>query len=113
VIHIGPVVRTGQGQRPIEPGDPVARHLGMRRILSTIVRLTGLALGVAAGGIFVALMWPDMMNDLYSAKALRHFIGMFTMGIVLAYLINWPFGWVADKLSPQGDSNSADVENST
>jgi hypothetical protein len=31
------------------------------------------------------------------------------MGIVLAYLISWPFGWVADKLSPESGSGSADV----
>jgi hypothetical protein len=81
----------------------------MRQILSTVLRLTGLALGLAAGGIFIALMWDDVMSDLYSSKALRHVTGMFTMGIVLAYLINWPFGWIADKLSPQGASDSAGI----
>jgi hypothetical protein len=81
----------------------------MRQTLSTVLRLTGLALGLAAGGIFIALMWDDVMSDLYSSKALRHVTGMFTMGIVLAYLINWPFGWIADKFSPQGASDSAGI----
>jgi hypothetical protein len=81
----------------------------MRQILSTLLRLTGLALGLAAGGILIALMWPDVMSDLYSSKALRHVIGMFTMGILLAYVINWPFGWIADKLSPASGSDSADI----
>jgi hypothetical protein len=80
----------------------------MRQILSTALRLTGWALGLAAGGILIALMWPDVMND-HSAKALRHFAGMFTMGIVLAFLISWPFGWIADKLSPERGSDSADI----
>ena len=80
----------------------------MRQTLATIFRLAGLALGLAAGGILIALMWPDMMNDQYSAKALRHFVGMFTMGIVLAFLIDWPFGWIADKLDPESGSDSAD-----
>jgi hypothetical protein len=83
----------------------------MRQILSTILRLTGLALGLAAGGLLIALMWPDMMNDLYGAKSLRHFVGMFVMGIVLGFLINWPFGWVADKLS--AGSSNADIGSPT
>jgi hypothetical protein len=81
----------------------------MRQILSTVLRLTGWALGLAAGGILIALMWPDVMSDLYSSKALRHVVGMFTMGIVLAYLISWPFGWIADKLSPESGGDSADI----
>jgi hypothetical protein len=85
----------------------------MRQILSTVLRLTGLALGVAAGGILIALMWHDVMSDLYSSKALRHVTGMFTMAVVLAYLINWPFGWIADKLSPQGASAGAGIETPT
>jgi hypothetical protein len=79
----------------------------MRQNLSTVLRLTGLALGLAAGGILIALMWHDVMSDLYSSKALRHVTGMFTMGVVLAYLINWPFGWIADKLSPQRAGDGA------
>jgi hypothetical protein len=79
----------------------------MRQILSTVLRLAGPILGLAAGGILIALMWDDVMSDLYSSKALRHVTGTFTMGAVLAYLINWPFGWIADKLSPQGASDSA------
>jgi hypothetical protein len=78
----------------------------MRQIMSTVLRLTGLALGLADGGILIALMWDDVMSDLYSSKALRHVTGMFTMAVVLAYLINWPFGWIADKLS-KGASDSA------
>jgi hypothetical protein len=79
----------------------------MRQILATVLRLTGPALGLAAGAILIVLMWHDVMSDLSSSKALRHVTGMFTMGFVLAYLINWPFGWIADKLSRQGASESA------
>jgi hypothetical protein len=82
----------------------------MRQMLAIIFRLTGLALGLAAGSILIALMWLDMMNDLYSAKALRHFVGMFTMGIVLAFLINWPFGWIADKLDPESATNEVQCD---
>ena len=85
----------------------------MRLILSIILRYAGVALGLGAGGLLIALMWPDMMNDLYSAKALRHFVGMFTMSIVLAWLVSWPFFRMADKLSPEGDSDGADVGTST
>jgi hypothetical protein len=85
----------------------------MRLILSIILRYAGVALGLGAGGLLMALMWPDVMNDLYSAKALRHFVGMFTMGIVLAWLVSWPFFRMADKLSPEGDSDSADIGTST
>jgi hypothetical protein len=73
----------------------------MRQALSFILRYAGLALGLAAGGILIALMWPEVMGDLENSKALRHIFGMFTGGIVLAYLISWPFCWAADKLSPQ------------
>jgi hypothetical protein len=75
----------------------------MRQILSTVLRLSGWALGLAAGGILIALIWPDVTSDLYGSKA------MFTMAIGLAYLISWPFGWVADKLSPDNGSGSVDV----
>jgi hypothetical protein len=34
---------------------------------------------------------------------------MFTAGIVLAFVVSWPFGWLADKLSPQSDSDRGDV----
>jgi hypothetical protein len=71
------------------------------------------ALGVTAGGTLTALMWPDVMGDLQNAKALRHIFGMFTFGIVLAWLVSWPFCWVADKLSGEGDSDSADIGTST
>jgi hypothetical protein len=85
----------------------------MRLALSIILRYAGLALGVTAGGILIALMWPDVMGDLQNTKALRHIFGMFTFGIVLAWLVSWPFLWVADKLSPEGDSDSADIGTST
>jgi hypothetical protein len=81
----------------------------MRLVLSILLRYAGVALGLAAGGILIALMWPDVMGDLYSAKALRHIVGMFTGGIVLAWLVGWPFFWVAGKLSPEGDGDSADI----
>jgi hypothetical protein len=78
----------------------------MRQILSTVLRLTGWVFGLAAGGILITLMWSDLMSDLYGSKALRHLVGMFTMGLVLAYLISWPFGWVTDKLSPESGGDS-------
>lgn len=81
----------------------------MRRVLSTISRLAGVALGLAAGGILIALQWPDMMGDLYGANSFRHFIRMFISGILLGSLICWPFWWVADKLCPQEASDSADT----
>jgi hypothetical protein len=85
----------------------------MRLVLSIMLRYAGLALGLGAGGILIALMWPDMVNDLYSAKALRHFAGMFTGGIVLAWLVGWPFFRVADRLSGEGDGDGADIGTST
>jgi hypothetical protein len=85
----------------------------MRLVLSIMLRYAGLTLGLGAGGILIALMWPDMMNDLYSAKALKHFVGMFTGGIVLTWLVSWPFFRVANKLSPEGDSDRADIGTST
>jgi hypothetical protein len=59
----------------IEPGGRRRRPLAMRRVLSIIFRLTRVALGLAAGGVLIALLWPDMMGDLYSANSLRHFGG--------------------------------------
>jgi hypothetical protein len=85
----------------------------MRLVLSIILRYAGLALGLGAGGLLIALMWPDVMGDLHSAKALRHIAGMFTGGIVLAWSVSWLFFRVADKLSPEGDNDSADVGTST
>jgi hypothetical protein len=81
----------------------------MRKTLSVIVRYAGLALGLAAGGALIALMWPDVMGDLENTRALRHIFGMFTGAIVLAFLVSWPFFWAADKLSPPSDSDSADI----
>jgi hypothetical protein len=63
----------------------------MRQSLATILRLIGVALGLAAGGILIALQWPDMMGDLYSANALRHFIKMFIFSFLFGALIAWPF----------------------
>jgi hypothetical protein len=85
----------------------------MRLALSIILRYAGLAFGLAAGGILIALMWPEVMGDLQNTKALRHIFGMFTFGIVLAGLVGWPFFWLADRLSPEGDSDSADIGTST
>ena len=76
----------------------------MRQMLSSVLRLTGWVLGLAAGGILIALMWPDVMGDLQNTKALRHIFGMFTLAIVLAWLVSWPFCWAADKLSSESDS---------
>jgi hypothetical protein len=70
----------------------------MRQTLATIFRLIGFALGLAAGGLLIALQWPDMMGDLYSANAFRHFARMFIVGILFGGLIAWPFLWLAEKL---------------
>lgn len=85
----------------------------MRQTLSTVLRLAGLTIGLAAGGIFLALMWPDMMDDLSGAKSLRHFVGTFVMAIVLAWLINWPFaglptGWI--RRAPPKKCNAIDCK---
>jgi hypothetical protein len=74
----------------------------MRRALATIFRLTGFALGLAAGGVLIALQWPDVMADLYSANSFRHFVRMFIGGILLGSLVCWPFWWVAGKILPEG-----------
>jgi hypothetical protein len=81
----------------------------MRQALSTILRLTGFVLGLAAGGILIALQWPDVTADLYSANAFRHFVRMFIVGILFGSLIAWPFWWVAGKLFPEGSGDSADI----
>jgi hypothetical protein len=73
----------------------------MRRVLSNTLKLTGLALGLPAGGVLFALLWPDVMNDLHSNHALRHFVGMFVMPVVLCLVICWPFWWAADKIYPE------------
>ena len=85
----------------------------MRQMLSSVLRLTGWALGLAAGGILIALMWPDVMGDLQNTKALRHIFGMFTFAIVLVWLVSWPFCWAADKLSPESGSDRADIGSPT
>jgi hypothetical protein len=80
----------------------------MRRVLAITLKFTGFALGLPAGGVLITLLWPDVMSDLYSAHALRHFVGMFVMGIVLCLVICWPFWWVADRIFPEGRSDNAD-----
>jgi hypothetical protein len=97
----------------IEPADQGRRPPNMRLALSIILRYAGFAFGLAAGGILLALMWPDVMGDLQNTKALRHIFGMFSFAIVLAWLVSWPFLRVADRLSPEGDSESADIGTST
>ena len=81
----------------------------MRQAFSTTFGLTGVVLGVAAGGLLIALQWSDVMGDLQSAKALRHIAGMFTSAILLAGLVGWPFWWLADKLSPEDSDEGADA----
>jgi hypothetical protein len=81
----------------------------MRQALSNILRIGGLALGIGAGVLVIALQWPDVMSDLHNAKADKHVFRMFTSGILLASLIGWPFLWVADKLSPERSSDSNGV----
>jgi hypothetical protein len=93
----------------IEPGGRSQRPQHMRQTLATIFRLTGFILGLAAGGVLIALQWPDMMADLYSANAFRHFIKMFIFSFLFGGLIGWPFWWVADKLFPEVSGDSADI----
>jgi hypothetical protein len=81
----------------------------MRQTLATILRLIGVALGLAAGGILIALQWPDMMGDLYSANALRHFVKMSIFSFLFGALIAWPFWWIAGKLFPEGSGDSANI----
>jgi hypothetical protein len=81
----------------------------MRQTLSNILRIGGLALGIGAGVLVIALQWPDVMSDLHNIKADRHVFRMFTSGIMLASLIGWPFLWVADKLSPAPSSDGDGV----
>jgi hypothetical protein len=75
----------------IEPVGRSQRPPQMRPALATILRLIGFALGLAAAGLLIALQWPDMMADLYSANAFRHFVRMFIVGILSGSLIAWPF----------------------
>jgi hypothetical protein len=93
----------------IEPGGRRQRPPHMRQTLATIFRLTGFILGLAAGSMLIALQWPDVMADLYSANAFRHFIRMFIVGILFGALIAGPFWWIAGKLFPEGDGDSADI----
>jgi hypothetical protein len=86
----------------IEPGGRSQRPPHMRQTLATIFRLTGFILGLAAGSILIALQWPDMMADLYSANAFRHLVRMFIVGILFGGLIAGPFWWMAGKLFPEG-----------
>jgi hypothetical protein len=81
----------------------------MRKVLSTILRLTGFALGLAAAVLLIALQWPDVLGDLYGANSLRHFVRVFMSGMVLGTLICWPFWWVADKLFPERPVNAVDA----
>jgi hypothetical protein len=81
----------------------------MRQTLATILRLIGVAPGLAAGGILIALQWPDVMGDLYSANALRHLIKTFILSFLFGALIAWPFWWIAGKLFPEGSGDNADI----
>jgi hypothetical protein len=81
----------------------------MRDTVSTVFRYAGLALGLVAGGLLIALQWPDVTSDLHNVKAVRHIVGMFTGGIVLACIVGWPFWWAADRLSPGDETHGADA----
>jgi hypothetical protein len=81
----------------------------MRQALSTMFRLTGFILGLAAGSMPIVQQWPDVMADLYSANAFCHFIRMFIVGILFVALIAGPFWWIAGKLFPEGSGDSADI----
>jgi hypothetical protein len=61
----------------------------MRRALSTIFRLSGFVLGLAAAGLLIALQWSDVIGDLHNVKALRHIVLMFTSGMMFGGLIGW------------------------
>ena len=68
----------------------------MRRIVATIVTLSGVAIGAAAGGFCIYLMYPAEMN----AWELRHLGAGFTIGAFVWVIVAFPFAWLGDRIDP-------------
>jgi hypothetical protein len=74
----------------------------VRKTLSLLLTLTGVALGLAASAGVVALIWPDL--DIYAANAIRTVPRTFILAILVGVGASWPFLWLADRISPQAPS---------
>jgi len=72
----------------------------LRTFLSIIIRLIGLALGVILASMWTVLMWPDFVNYMYDAKAVRH-LALLGLGAIAIFAVAiWPFWSLSAWLGP-------------
>ena len=81
----------------------------MRRFLSIIPKITGLAFGLGVLALLIALDWPDAANAANDTRLGRHILDVFWLDLLIGLAIGFPFLWLADKLSPDGSDRGADA----
>jgi hypothetical protein len=79
----------------------------MRRFLSTIRKIIGLALGLCVAGILIALEWPDVTSSADNLGLGRHVLDVLWLDLAIGFAIGFPFLWLGDKLSPDDSDESA------
>ena len=83
----------------------------MRRFLSTILKIAGLALGLGVVALLIALEWPDAASSADQTMLGRHILDVVWLDILIGLAIGFPLLWLGDKLSP--DSSDAGVADAT
>jgi hypothetical protein len=84
----------------------------MRRFLSIILKVIGLALGLGVVGLLIALEWPDAASGADHTMLGRHVLDVVWLDLLIGLAIGFPFLWLADKLCPDGSDASADAATS-
>jgi hypothetical protein len=81
----------------------------MRRFLSIILKVAGLALGLGVVALLIALEWPDAASAADKTRLGRHILDVFWLDLLIGLAIGFPFLWLGDKLSPDGLDTSANA----
>jgi hypothetical protein len=84
----------------------------MRRFLSIILKIAGLAHGLGVVALLIALEWPDAASSADNTRLGRHILDVFWLDWLIGLTIGFPFLWLANKLSPDGSDASADAATS-
>ncbi|MGA7997336.1 MAG: hypothetical protein WCA28_20875 [Bradyrhizobium sp.] len=74
-----------------------------RKTVATIVALTGVAIGVAAGAFCAYQLYPAEMND----WEVRHLGAGVTIGLLVWVIVAFPFAWLGGRINLAGADQSA------
>jgi hypothetical protein len=78
----------------------------MRRLLSIILKIAGLALGLGVVGVLIALEWPDAASSADHAMLGRHILDVVWLDLLIGLAFAFPFLWIGDRISPDGSDTN-------